>query len=219
VRLLQPAGRASTSKAPRLWVRTCGAARPPCAQRSSLPRGFGLPSCLAWRPHPPVGRPPPPFPAWLVRAAVFGVQGSSCLVSTPAGLALLYAPGLPPAASAGSLGRAPPCFRPSTGHRGEGRNPWQLHYARTSAPRGDPMSTAGSCALATALLVARPLGCSDRAEAQPASGFSLRASRPQVTPRTAGYDYGATWGIAPAGLPPASTAVRLAAPPPLGGQR
>src|SRR5262245_59999579 len=52
--------------------------------------------------------------------------------------------------------------------------------------------------------------------AQPALGFYVRASSPQVTPRTAGYHYGAKWGIAPAGLPPASTAVSLAAPPPVG---
>jgi len=42
----------------------------------------------------------------------------------------------------------------------------------------------------------------------------VRASSPQVTPRTAGYDYGAKWGIAPAGLAPASTAASLAALPP-----
>src|SRR5215475_7597134 len=52
--------------------------------------------------------------------------------------------------------------------------------------------------------------------AQPALGFYVRASSPQVTPRTAGYDYGAKWGIAPAGLAPASTAVSLAALPPVG---
>src|SRR6266446_5185136 len=52
--------------------------------------------------------------------------------------------------------------------------------------------------------------------AQPASGFYIRASSPQVAPRTAGYDYGAKWGIAPAGLTPASTAARLAALPPAG---
>ena len=51
---------------------------------------------------------------------------------------------------------------------------------------------------------------------QPSSGFYVRAFSPWVTPRTAGYNYGAKWGIAPAGLPPASTAVSLAAPPPCG---
>ena len=97
---------------------------------------------------------------------------------------------------------------------GRGKKPLASPMLPQSAPRGDPISTACSFALATALLVARPLGCSDRTNAQPASGFSSRASSPQVTPRTAGYDYGAKWGIAPAGLPPASTAVRLAALPP-----
>ena len=47
-------------------------------------------------------------------------------------------------------------------------------------------------------------------------GFYVRASSPRVTPRTAGYDYGATWGPAPAGLAPASQAVSFAALPPRG---
>src|SRR4029453_1945370 len=113
------------------------------------------------------------------------------LVSTPSGLSLLYSPGLPPAASAGSLVRAPPFFRTSAGPRVEGRNPWQPPTPPQSAPRGDPISTARSFALATALLVARLLGGSDQARAQPASGLYVRASSPQVAPRTAGYDYGA----------------------------
>jgi hypothetical protein len=74
------------------------------------------------------------------------------------GLSLLSSPGLPPAASAGSLVCAPPFFCTSTGQRGEGRNPWHLRCSRQSASRGDPMSTARSFALATALLVARLLG-------------------------------------------------------------
>jgi hypothetical protein len=44
-------------------------------------------------------------------------------------------------------------------------------------------------------------------------GFYVRASSPRVTPGTAGYDYGATWGPAPAGLAPASQAVSFAALP------
>jgi hypothetical protein len=44
-------------------------------------------------------------------------------------------------------------------------------------------------------------------------GFYVRASSSWVAPRTAGYDYGATWGPAPAGLPPASQAVSFAALP------
>jgi hypothetical protein len=69
---------------------------------------------------------------------------------------------------------------------GRGKKPLAPPMLPQSASRGDPMSTAGSFALATALLVARLLGCSDRADAQPASGFSIRASSPQVTPSTAG---------------------------------
>ena len=44
-------------------------------------------------------------------------------------------------------------------------------------------------------------------------GFYVRASSPRVTPGTAGYHYGATWGLAPAGLAPASQAVSFAALP------
>lgn len=132
------------------------------AQGSSLHRGYVVPSFIAWRPHPPVWRPPPHFPAQLVIESVFGIQGSSCLASTPSGLSLLDSPGLPSSASAGSLVRAPQFFRTSIGHRVEGRNPWQLQLSRKSASRGDPFSTARSIAFATALLVARLLGRSDQ---------------------------------------------------------
>ena len=113
-----------------------------------------------------------------------------------------------------------PCTPPMLPYQhwpsGRGKKPLAPPMLPPSASRGDPMATARAFARATALLVARLLGCSDRAHAQPASGFYLRASSPHVTPRTAGYDAGATWGMAPAGLPPASTAVRLAALPPVG---
>jgi hypothetical protein len=128
------------------------------AQRSSLQRGCVVPFFIAWRPHPPVWRPPTHFPAALVIESVFGIRGSSCLASTPSGLSLLDSPGLPPSASAGSLVRAPQFFRTSIGHRVEERNPWQLQTSRKSASCGDPFSTACSLALATALLVARLLG-------------------------------------------------------------
>jgi hypothetical protein len=42
----------------------------------------------------------------------------------------------------------------------------------------------------------------------------VRAFSYQVAPITAGYDYGAKWGIAPTGLPPVSIVASLAAPPP-----
>src|SRR5262249_43469987 len=99
---------------------------------------------------------------------------------------------------------------------GRGKQPLASPMLPPSAPRGDPMATACSFALATALLVARLLGGADQATAPPASGFYIRAASLRVTPRTAGYDYGATWGMAPAGLPPARTAVSLAALPPVG---
>src|SRR5262249_19284092 len=51
---------------------------------------------------------------------------------------------------------------------------------------------------------------------QPSLGLYVRAFSSRVTPRTAGYDYGAQWGIAPTGLPPVSTVASLAALPPVG---
>src|SRR5262249_22257329 len=51
---------------------------------------------------------------------------------------------------------------------------------------------------------------------QPSLGLYVRAFSSRVTPRTAGYDYGAKWGIAPTGLSPVSTVASLAALPPLG---
>ena len=47
-------------------------------------------------------------------------------------------------------------------------------------------------------------------------GFYVRASSRRVFPETAGYSYGATWGLAPAGLPPASLTASFAALPPQG---
>ena len=72
----------------------------------------------------------------LVIETVFGIPGSSCLVSTPSGLSLLCSPELPPAAAAGSLVRAPPFFRTSAGHRVEGRNPWHLQCSRNQLRAG-----------------------------------------------------------------------------------
>jgi hypothetical protein len=71
------------------------------------------------------------------------MRGSSCLVSTPAGLSPLSSPGWPPAASAGSLGRAPPFFRTSAGHRVEGRNPWHRPCSRNPLRAGTPFRRLG----------------------------------------------------------------------------
>ena len=46
-------------------------------------------------------------------------------------------------------------------------------------------------------------------------GFYVRASSHRVAPITAGYQYGAILGTAPAGLSPANTEASLAALPPL----
>jgi len=59
-------------------------------------------------------------------------------------------------------------------------------------------------------------GTEAEAKAKEAAYSEQFTSSPQVTPRTTGYDYGAKWGIAPTGLPPASTTVSLAALPPVG---
>jgi len=113
----------------------------------------------------------------------------------------------------------PPCFRPSAGHRVEGRNPWHLQHSRNQLHAGTHCRRlVRSLSLRPSWLLASWADQTENARrSQPSLGLYVRASSPQVTPRTAGYDYGAKWGIAPAGLPPASTTVSLAAPPPLQG--
>ncbi len=205
-----------TNRLFRLKVRTVAAIGATWALRSSLRPGYVVPAFIAWRPHPPTCKPPSHFPATPVIEAVFGIQESSCLASRSSGLSPLYSPGLPPSASAGSPARAPQFFRTGTGHRVEGRNPWQLQYTHKSA----------SCGADFGGLSVRfrygPPGCSPPGLTRPAElnvspayqGFYFRASSHRVTPITAGYNYGAKLRIAPAGLSPASTAASLAALPP-----
>ena len=120
--------------------------------------GCVVPPLIAWRPHPPVWKAPPHFPASPVIDAVFGIQGSSCLPPRPSGLSLLYFPGLPPSASAGS----PDTCASVLPHRHwpSGRSDRPL-----AAPRCPQisfmrvwLSATRSFAFATALLVARLAG-------------------------------------------------------------
>ena len=101
----------------------------------------------------------------------------------------------------------PPFFRTSAGHRVEGRNPWHLQHSRNQLHAGTHFRRlVRSLSLRPSWLLA--------SWADQTAGFYVRAASPQVTLRTAGYHYGAKWGIAPTGLAPASTTVSLAAPPP-----
>ena len=120
--------------------------------------GCVVPPLIAWRPHPPVWKAPPHFPVSPVIDAVFGIQGSSCLPPRPSGLSLLYFPGLPPSASAGS----PDTCASVLPHRHwpSGRSDRPL-----AAPRCPQisfmrvwLSATRSFAFATALLVARLAG-------------------------------------------------------------
>ena len=142
----------------RLSVRYLGFSDPTWALRSSLRLGFSVPAFHAWRPHPPIWFPPNHFPAEPVIGSVFGIQGSSCLGPRPSELSLLDSPGLPPSTSAGSPVRAfPHAFRTGIGHRLEGRKSWHSNIPLESASCGTQISTVSPFALATALLVARPL--------------------------------------------------------------
>ena len=180
--------------------------------------GYVVPPLIAWRPHPPVWGTPPHFPALPVIDTVFGIQGSSCLLPTPSGLSLLYFPGLPPSASAGSPdtcasvlpyrhwpsgNRDKPLATPKTRsnqlHAGTAFDDWFVRFRYgppvRSPHRADQTSRAQ-----------RPLGLPRLL----LPGFQVPGS-----PRApAGYHYGAKLRIAPAGLSPASTAASLAAPPP-----
>src|SRR4030095_8663510 len=168
-------------------------------------------------PHPPVWRPLTPFPAALVIVPVFGIPGSSGLVSTPSGLSPRYSPGLPPTASAGSLRRAHPHSSVSTlaiGEReqtlGTSNAPTNQLHVGTLVRRLVP-----SLSLRPSWLLA---SWADRTREgllpQPSLGLYVRAFSSRVTPRTAGDDYSAKWGMAPPGLPPVSTVASLAARPP-----
>src|SRR5262249_28681586 len=169
--------------------------------------------------HPPVWRPLTPFPAALVIVPVFGIPGSSCLVSTPSGLSPRYSPGLPPTASAGSLRRAHPHASVSALAIGEREQTLGTSNAPTNQLQVGTLlrRLVRSLSLRPFWLLA---SWADRTREgllpQPSLGLYVRAFSSRVTPRTAGYDYGAKWGIAPTGLAPVSTVASLAAPPPRG---
>ena len=133
------------------------------------------------------GKAPPHFPASPVIDAVFGIQGSSCLPPRPSGLPLLYFPGLPPSASAGS----PDTCASVLPHR---------HWpsGRSDRPLATPrcpqisfmrvwLSATRSFAFATALLVARLAGLT-RPEGlnvpSASRGFYIRAFRSPGRPES-----------------------------------
>jgi hypothetical protein len=169
-----------------------------------------VPSFVASRPPLPVWRPLPHFPAGLVRAAVFRMQGPSCLVSTPAGLARRYAPALPPPASAKSLGHAHPPSSVRTLAIGKREHTRGSANAPTNQLRvGTPCRRlVRSRSLRPSWLLASWLIGPGRAP-EPSSGLYVQAFRDRVTSIPAGYDYRAQGGIAPTGLVPVRTVARL----------
>ena len=191
------------------------AARPP------EPRGprsgrvvLSRPSTLS-RPHPPVRRTPRPFPLPVIDA-VLDIRGSSCLFSAPSGLSLLLnCPGLPP-----SLRRGTQCVLLSSSASalaiGWKADPWHPRNPHKSASlRGQRFAASYNRSLSL-----RPSGLlttlADRTRREPGSPPSPRwllrpSSLASDHPETSGICYGAKLRIAPAGLPPASSAARLAA--------
>ena len=123
-------------------------------------------------------------------------EASSCLVSTPSGLLPLSSPGLPPSASAGSLARAPPFFRTSAGHRGEGRNPWQLQCSRNQLRAGTQFRRlVRSLSLRPSWLLASWADQTEQMSHVLPLGLYIRASEPlSHLNEPAGYDYGAKTG-------------------------
>ena len=151
--------------------------------------------------------------------AVFDIQGSSCLIPRPSRLSLLYYPGLPPSAHAGSPDACTSQFLP---HRywpsGRGNKPLATPVTPLqSASCGDLFRRlVRSLSLRPSWLLAPWADQTREAQCPPGHpgllhpGFQVAGS-----PRApAGYDYEAKPRIASAGLTPASTAASLAAPPP-----
>ena len=145
------------------------------------------------------------------------MQQSSCLLPTPSGLSLLYFPGLPPSASAGSpdtctpvlphrhwpsdkgeKSLATPNARSNQLHAELAFDDWFVRF-RYGPPVCSPHRADQTCGAQCPLGLPRLLR----------PGFQATGS-PRVP---AGYHYDAKLRIASAGLSPASTAASLAAPP------
>ncbi len=144
-------------------------------------------------------------------------EGSSCPTSTPSGLSLLYFPGLPPSAYAGSPDTCASVL--PYRHWPSSRKEKPLAAPTSpleSASCGSQFSASGPFALATALLFARLTGLTRPGVPKGFPGLprlllpGFQVIGSPLMP--AGYDYGAKLRIAPAGLSPASTAASLAAP-------
>src|SRR5271154_2356676 len=108
----------------------------------------------------------------------------------------------------------PHFFRTGVGHRVKGGSSWHSNNPLESASCGSLFRRlVRSLSLRPFWLFAP---CADPTETvrrlSGRLGLVLPGCQPDGSPcRTAGYSYGATWGSAPAGLPPASQSVSFAA--------
>jgi hypothetical protein len=102
-----------------------------CALRSSLHVGSVVPLFNAWRPHPPLCRPPNTLPStagyrvglWQSRTLLPGLQTFRTFVVRLSRIAAVGRHGRPDTCLS-------PFFRVGTGHRGGGRDPWRLLRSR-----------------------------------------------------------------------------------------
>ena len=179
--------------------------------------GCVVPPLIAWRPHPPVWTAPPHFPAAPVIDAVFGIQGSSCLPPRPSGLSLLYFPGLPPSAFAGSPNTCTPVLPYRHWPSDKGGKSLATPNTRSNQLHAKPAFDDWFVRFRYGPPVCSPHRADQTSGAQRPLGLPrllLPGFQVSGSPRMpAGYHYGAKLRIASAGLSPASTAASLAAPP------
>jgi hypothetical protein len=157
----------------------------------------------------------PPLPSRAGYRSALDIQGSSCLVSRPSELSLVDFPELPSSTSAGSPVRAyPHFFRTGNGHRVKGGSSWHSNDPLESASCGSLFRRlVSSLSLRPFWLFAPWADPTETVRCLPGRlGLLHPGFQPNRSPRwTAGYSYGATWGIAPAGLAPASRSASFAA--------
>ena len=162
----------SNIAAPSRWCRRCTSSPRSASWRGGSSLGGLIRQCAALR---STSRHP------TVIGSVLGIQGSSCLSSTPSGLSLLNYPELPPSTSAGSLVRAlPSFFRTSSGHRVRGGNPWHSKFQRPTSRWGGFRRLVRSLSLRPFWLLASLVGRSG--SRPPLSTFTSGLSAVRVAP-------------------------------------
>src|SRR4029453_6757421 len=131
VRLRQPLRRSSTNQAARLCVRTCGVARLPLSPEGLAPAGLCCPCLPRLATSSASLKTSTALPSmasysgglWHARILLPGLHTFRTFTTVLSRIAAFRF-----RRESGTC--IPPFFRTSTGHRGEGRNPWHLQHSR-----------------------------------------------------------------------------------------